>query len=107
MSSIQAGFHTVREILAAANFDFEAKAAADHLDGGADYRRVQVGGLGFDDLDYVINIPTTADDILITVDGKADTVLDVTLNEKQQEERRLSFESAADTNGPADRQVIQ
>lgn len=103
MSNIDAGFHTVQEILQKANFDFNSEAAADYLNGQPDFRRVRIGGLGFDSLDEVLNIPVTTDELLITLDGKDHTLLDVSLNEEQKKARAASFESAADADGPAKR----
>jgi hypothetical protein len=103
MADISAGTHSVQEILDAAGFDFNQNAAADYLNGRPDFRRVQIGGLAFDSLDDTIHIPVTADDVLITLDGKDHTVLDVTLDEDQRKERAYSFETAADADGPAKR----
>jgi hypothetical protein len=98
MSKINAGVYTVAEILNAAGFDFKKEAAADHLGGAPDYRRVKVGGIGFDDLDKVVNVPYTANELVITVDGGDHTTLEVNLSDDQKEQRKLSFESAADAN---------
>lgn len=100
MASINAGTHTVRDIFRAAKFNFEENAAADYLGGAPDYRRVQIGGLGFDDLDDRIVVPVTADDLDITVDGESHTTLSVDLSEDQKKERAYSFETAADANDP-------
>lgn len=107
MASIKAGTYTVGELLQAAKFDFENKAAADYLNGQPDFRRVQIGGLGFDSLDSVVVVPATADEVLITLDGKKEVVVDVTLDDAQQEERKLAFEIAADADGPVARAVQQ
>lgn len=96
MAKIQPGMYSVRELLAKANFDFEGQAAADYLDGAPDYRRVKVGGLGFDDLEKQIRVQPTADAVEISLDGKAVESLEVELNDEQQEVRRASFERAAD-----------
>jgi hypothetical protein len=100
MASIPAGRHTFGDLFRSAGFDFEAKAAADYNNGAPDYRRVKVGGIGFDSLDDVIVVPYTVDTVAITLDGEDDTVLDVTLSEEDKEFRRRSFESAADANDP-------
>lgn len=107
MGNIQPGFYKVSEILDAAGFDFRAKAGVDYNSDGVDYRRVQIGGVPFGNLDELIRIPTTTDEVVITVDGKTDTVLDVSLTEAHKEERAASFEAAADTNGPAKRVVVE
>jgi hypothetical protein len=77
MADIEAGIYTVREIFQIAGFNFEEKAAADHLNGAPDYRKVKVGGLGFDDLDKVLRVPEAADELVIAVDGVEDTKLTV------------------------------
>lgn len=77
MSSIKSGNHTIKEILDIAEFDFHAKAAADYNDGDPDFRRVKVGGLGFDDLDKVVHIPSTATEVVITLDDKPEVTLEV------------------------------
>lgn len=59
---IQPGLYTVQEILTHAGFDF-ARAEGD-------YRRVRVGGLGFDDLTQKIAIPPSAEEVNITLDGQ-------------------------------------
>lgn len=100
MASIQAGTYSAKEILDAANFDFYKEAAADYLNGGADYRRVQIGGLGFDSLDDCIVIPVTADTVTITLDAAPHTQLTVDLTPAQREERAYSFETAADADDP-------
>jgi hypothetical protein len=101
MAKVQAGLHSVRELLDAAGFDFEKEAAADYNDGAPDFRRVKVGGLSFDDLEKSVNVPPTADSVEITLDGKKVASLDVELDERQKEERRLSFESAAEADDPS------
>ena len=98
MASIRAGRYTVREILRQADFDFAAKAAVDYLNGGADFRRVKIGGLGFDDLDTEMVIPVTADQLEIRLDGAVDVSLDVRLDAEQEAERARSFESAAEAS---------
>jgi hypothetical protein len=96
MASIQAGLHSVREILDAASFNLEEKAAADYLDGAVDHRRVKVGGLGFDSADKTIRIPVTADEVEITLDGKKEATLSVDLDEEQKRERSRTLAFAVD-----------
>jgi len=55
------GIYTVEDIMSALGFSME---------GITDYRRVKVGGLGFDYLDQKIRIPETAGVIEISLDGK-------------------------------------
>jgi hypothetical protein len=100
MASIKAGTYTVDELLSAANFDLSEKAAVDYNPEGVDYRRVKIGGLSFDSTDDVIRVPVTADTVDITVDGSVDTTLKVELDDDQKEERRNSFEVAADASAP-------
>lgn len=98
MASIQAGIYTVSEFFDAVGFNFAEKSAADYLDGQPDYRRVKIGGIGFDDLEKVFEIPYTTNSLDITVDGKVDETVTVTLTDEQREWRARSFESAADAN---------
>ena len=70
MANIKVGTYSVQEVFKLAGFDFAKKAAADHLDGAPDYRRVKVGGLGFDDLDKKLSVPEAATELVITVDGE-------------------------------------
>ncbi len=58
---MRAGIYTVQDIMNELGFS---------MDGITDYRRVKVGGLGFDYLDKQINIPGSAATIVITLDGK-------------------------------------
>jgi hypothetical protein len=96
MASIKAGTYTLEEIFRKANFDFADKAAADYNDGNPDYRRVKVGGLGFDSLDEKIVVPVTANELVISLDGESAEVLSVELDEDQRAARSASFEAAAD-----------
>jgi hypothetical protein len=105
MANIQAGTYTVQQILEVAGLDFNREAAADYLNGQPDYRRVRVGGLGFDSLEECIVVPVTTDELVVALDGKTHTTLKVTLSSEQQEERDYSFRTAADTDGPAKRTV--
>lgn len=100
MADIQAGTYTVQEVLDKAGFDFKEKAAADYLNGEPDHRRVRVGGLSFDDPNETVTVPTTADELVVTLDGKEHATLKVTLDDDQKEERRRSFDSAADASEP-------
>lgn len=97
---IKAGFHTVDEILARANFDLAEKAQVDYNPEGVDRRRIKIGGLGFDSGEDVINVPVTADILEITVDGQVDTTLEVELTAEQKKLRVYSFETAAEANEP-------
>lgn len=98
MATIQAGLYSVQEILDRAGFNFAEKAAADYLDGAPDYRRVKVGGLSFDNLERQINVPVTADELVITLDGKKAVALDVELDDEQKKLRAYSFETAAEAD---------
>lgn len=102
MASIYAGLHTVREVFNAANFDFEAQAAADYNSGAPDYRRVKISGLGFDDLGDTVNIPVTIDEVVITLDGAEVARLDVALTDEQRGLRAYSFATAAEAEGSFD-----
>lgn len=100
MASIQAGTYTIQEVLDAAGFDFATEAAAEYLKGEPDYRRVKVGGIGFDHLDERLTIPVTADSVVVTLDDVPHTTLDVALTDDQKTERAYSFETAADASDP-------
>lgn len=95
MAKISPGIHSVRDLFAQSGFDFEGQAAADYNDGAPDFRRVKVGGLGFDDLDREVRVQPTADSVEITLDGQKVAELEVVLDEAQQEARRESFASSA------------
>lgn len=65
------GLHTIGEVLEAAQFDFAAHATVDYGAGEfLDHRLVRVGGLSFDSLDKVIDIPESATKVEIEVDGE-------------------------------------
>jgi len=100
MANIAAGRYTYRELFNDVGFNFEDSAAADYNDGAPDFRRVKVGGVGFDSLDDVVVVPYTADTLDISVDGKAAQTLNITLSPEDERLRKLSFESAADATDP-------
>lgn len=66
------GEYTFREVLEKADFDIEKEALTEYESSGqhVDHRRVQVGGLSFDDLDDRFRVPESADNLSITLDGK-------------------------------------
>ena len=99
MASAYAGRYTYRELFNQVGFDFNAKAAAAYNQGQPDYRRVKVGGVGFDSLDDEIVIPYTANTITITLDGIEEETFDVLLTAEDEFNRKRSFDTAADTNG--------
>ena len=104
MASIEPGQYKVSELLAAAGFDLAEEAAVDYNDLGYDPRRVRVGGLPVGSADDEVFVPATADEVLIELDGKEASRLDVDVSkEEHQEARRYSFETAADADGPAAR----
>jgi hypothetical protein len=79
MAEVNAGqIYTVQELLDLAEYDAKAEAAVDYNESGYDLRRVQVGGLPFNDLDEKIRIPEEgADDLEITLDGESVATLTV------------------------------
>jgi hypothetical protein len=98
MSNIKPGNYTVREIFDRAGFDINEKASADYASDGIDRRRVRIGGLPFDDEDKVIHVPVTANELEISVDGKADVTLQVELDDEDKKLRSYSFEHAAEAS---------
>ena len=79
MAEVNAGqLYTVEELLNLADYDARAEAAVDYNDSGYDLRRVQVGGLPFNDFDESVRIPEEgADKVEITLDGEVVATLDV------------------------------
>lgn len=75
--TISPGLYTIADIFALADFDFKTKSATSQNDGQPDYRRVTVGNLPFSNLDEVVNVPSTATELVIALDGEPDTVLTV------------------------------
>jgi hypothetical protein len=67
--SISPGLYTIQRIFSLASFDFLKEAASPVLNGAPDYRRVKVGGVGFDSLEDRILVPQSAITLDITVDG--------------------------------------
>jgi hypothetical protein len=94
---IRPGTYKVSEIFRIAKFDLAKEAAVDYGD-GIDRRRVTVGGLPFSDVDELIHIPVTANEVDIAVDNKSHTKLDVSLNDEDRKQRAYSFEHAADAD---------
>jgi hypothetical protein len=66
---MQPGIYKVKELLDAAGVDF-AQAEGD-------FRRIKIGGLGFDDLDKVIKLPKNGDDVSVTLDGEEIGLIEV------------------------------
>jgi len=87
--SVRPGLHTVRELFDIAGFDFEKHATVDYGAGEfIDHRLVRVGGLSFDNLDRVIDIPEEgADKVDIEVDGELKKSLSI---DKKGEYRTLN-----------------
>jgi hypothetical protein len=96
MFKIEPGVYKVSEILARAKFDFNKQAAADYNDGKPDYRRVQIGGVGFSDLEETVRIPVTADQVEVTLDGKVVSTLAVDLKDEHHREREVVLEAAVE-----------
>ena len=96
MANIKPGRYAVAEIFRIAGFDLASKAAVDYGD-GIDRRLVKIGGLSFDNLEEEVVIPSTTDEVEITVGGQLDTVLSVVLGKVHQAERAASFASAIDS----------
>jgi len=96
MASIKPGTYTFGEIFDHAGFNFAKEAAAEYNNGGPDYRRVLVGGLGLDDLSDKLVVPPTADQLVIALDGNDHTILDVdTSDEEHARERALALSVSA------------
>lgn len=95
MASVKPGIYKVSELLEKADFDFEKEAAADYNNGAPDFRRVQVGGLPFDDLNQTVRVPVTANAVSISLDGEEKASLEVDLSdEEDQKARAYSFDTA-------------
>jgi len=89
--TIRPGLHTVREIFDIAGFDFEKHATVDYGAGEfIDHRVVRVGGLPFDSVDKVIDIPEDADRVEIEVDGEMKKALSVEKGAELRSVRELS-----------------
>lgn len=87
---IRYGLHTVRELFDAAGFDFEKHATVDYGAGEfIDHRLVRVGGLPFDSLDKVIDIPEDATLVEIEVEGELKKTLTVDKNADHRTVREL------------------
>jgi len=88
--TIRPGLHTVREIFDLAGFDFEKHATVDYGAGEfIDHRVVRVGGLPFDSLDKVIDIPEDADRVEIEVEGELKKALGVEKGAERRSVREL------------------
>jgi hypothetical protein len=81
MTEIKAGKYTVQDLLDAADFDVKTEAAVDYNESGYDLRRVQVGGLPFNDLEQVIEVPESATEVEVTLDQGVVATLQVTSDE--------------------------
>jgi len=77
MAALEPGKYTVKELLDRAGVVPHEVAAVDYNADGWDRRKIRVGGLPFDDLDDVVEIPEGATDLEITVDGEAKGTLEV------------------------------
>jgi hypothetical protein len=97
MAKVKPGLYKVSELLDKAGFDLKKEAAADYLNGEVDHRRVQVGGLPFDDVEKVIEVPVTANEVVVSLDGKEVAKLEVDLSdEEHQKAREYAFETSGD-----------
>lgn len=97
MASVKPGQYKVSELLEAAGFDIEKEAAADYLNGGVDHRRVKVGGLPFDDVSKLVEVPPTANEVVISLDEDEAAKLEVDLSdEEHQKAREYAFETSGD-----------
>jgi len=88
--SIRHGLHTIRELFEKAEFDFEKHATVDYGAGEqVDHRLVRVGGLPFDSLDKVIDVPAGAGKVEIEVDGEVKKSLSVDADSEHRSAREL------------------
>jgi hypothetical protein len=88
---VSPGLHTVRELFDLADFDFEKHATVDYGAGEfIDHRVVRVGGLPFDSVDKVIDIPEDADRVEIEVEGEMKKALTVQKDAGVRSVRELS-----------------
>lgn len=71
-TTVSPGLYTYRELFDRFGFDVEKEAAVNYESSGpgVDYRRVNVGGLSFDDLDQQIHIPEGAEKLEISLDDE-------------------------------------
>lgn len=76
---IAPGTYTFGQLLDQFGFDVEKEAAVEYESSGAgvDYRRVKVGGLGFDDLNDTLVVPESAGTLTLTLDGEVVNQADV------------------------------
>ncbi len=81
MADIKPGLYSVGELLDAAGVDAQAEAAVDYNESGYDLRRVQVGGLPFDDFDQQVRVPEGSDAVEVTVDQEVVATLNVVADE--------------------------
>ncbi len=91
MAAIEPGQYSVRDLLSKAGVVPHEAAAVDYNADGWDRRLIRVGGLRFDDLDDVVEVPEGAEKVEIEVDGEAQASLDV--NGKEVPEAVENFKS--------------
>lgn len=77
MAEVKPGLYTIKDLLDLVDFDVYSEAAVDYNESGYDLRRVQVGGLPFNDLDEQIRVPEGASTVEITLDSSVVAALDV------------------------------
>lgn len=76
---INPGTYTVGELLNSFDFDINEQASVNYESSGpgVDYRRVKLGGLGFDSLEDTIVVPEGAEKLELTLDGEVVASADV------------------------------
>lgn len=68
--AIDPGFYTVQQLLDLAGVDPAEAAKVDYNDRGWDSNLLRVGGLRFDELDEVINVPEAAIEVVVEANGE-------------------------------------
>lgn len=93
--ALDPGQYTVRELLEKAEVDPTEVAKVDYNDRGWDNRLFRVGGLRFDDLDDVIEVPEGATELEITVDSNP--VASLAVNTREVPEAAANFKALEDS----------
>lgn len=92
MASLEPGQYTVQELLDAVGVNAQEAAKVDYNEDGWDRRLIRVGGLRFDSLDDVVEVPEGAESLEITVDGE--TKGEVAVSGSEVPEAAANFKSS-------------